>query len=106
MKGYAAQPQPTALQLKTLLSQSIRELAIDLAIVCEPYQTRESLGSSWMPPKRPRYGYAGPRHCSFPSQALLLGGGSVATNARGRALLEIIAPLDIALLNEGVAPFE
>ncbi|XP_033242993.1 uncharacterized protein LOC117186380 isoform X2 [Drosophila miranda] len=27
--------------------------------------------------------------------------GSVATNARGRALLEIIAPLDIALLNEG-----
>ncbi|XP_033253052.1 uncharacterized protein LOC117192470 [Drosophila miranda] len=119
-----------------LLSQSLRELAIDLAILSEPYQTRESPGFILDDTKKAAIWLCGatPLQLSLSSAAagfvrakvggtldnlaadargrhpVAIGGdfyawaeewGSVATNARGRALLEIIAPLDIALLHEG-----
>ncbi|XP_041451477.1 uncharacterized protein LOC121405013 [Drosophila obscura] len=108
-----------------LLSQTVRELAIGLAVISEPYRTRESPGFILGANKKAGLWICGDTSMQFTDISRILDNlaadvrgrhpvaigcdfnawaeewGSVATNARGRVLLEAIAPLDIALLNQG-----
>ncbi|XP_070138630.1 uncharacterized protein [Drosophila bipectinata] len=79
-----------------LLRHTVGEVNADIAILKEPYSVGP--GEEWATNNQ---GKAAIWICNSSTEGPSQEWGSTTTNARGRALLEILAPLDLALLNEG-----